>query len=162
MPGEDVQGGFRRSGIFRFERDRLPDRVRSGMQENVDGLCGVALAKRLGQDAGFLQRLNGRIGRPRVIVGAGRRDMNIGRQRNTAERHEQKKMVTMSHASFPLCQVHSMCVRRKSCPQPSLTSTDSPGRPSVSWNRAITPRPGVSLSFNANRLTFEASTERKL
>ena len=65
VPGEDVQGGFRRSGIFRLERDRLPDRVRSGMQENVHGLCRVALTKRLGQDAGFLQGLNGRIGRPR-------------------------------------------------------------------------------------------------
>ena len=79
-PGEDIQGGFRRSGIFRLERDRLPNRVRAGMQENVDGFCWVALAKRLGQDAGFLQALYGRRGRPRAIVRAGRRDMNIGRQ----------------------------------------------------------------------------------
>ena len=65
-----------------------------GCRRMLTASVGMALAKRLGQDAGFLQRLNGRIGRPRVIVRAGRRDMNIGRQRSTAEQHEQKKMVT--------------------------------------------------------------------
>ena len=34
--------------------------------------------------------------------------------------------------------------------------------PSVSWNRAITPRPGVSLSLRASRLTLGATTDRKL
>jgi hypothetical protein len=71
------------------------------MQENVDGLGRLARTKRLRQDPGFLQRLNGRIRRTRMIVGAGRRDMNIRCQRSTAEQHEQRKIEVMSHG-FPV------------------------------------------------------------